>query len=387
MHSIKIVDSINKVKKDVWDALIEDNPFASHGWLKTIEETFIEDIRPNYILFEDSERLKGAAVYYYQVKTDTIETLDNLLFGRLKRLLSRLGLSFLPALICCPLLCHGHHLLISKEVGPEEKEIIMKGLLRTIEQIGSAKKLSIAFPNVMDHEDTLIALLKENGYHRVTHMPLSYMDIKWASFTEYLDFMKHFWRSANKAIKNEINRNRKEGVTIRPIEGLKEHEDRLYELLHEHYYRYNRKPFMFKRPFITKLKENLGKDVIFYVSLKKGTITGVSILLRKQKTAFGVMLGIDHEMAGNDFTYFNIAYYRPIMDAISERMTRLYFGLGMYKSKINRGCKIENISFYYKPFLFLNNIPVTLWFNFFSIWMKFKLPKVARQLSVRKLVN
>ncbi len=259
MHTIRIVESINRIKKEAWDALIEDNPFASHGWLKTVEETFIEDMRPNYILFEDSEMLKGAALCYYQAKTDTIETLDNLLFGRLERLFSRLGLSFLPTLICCPLLCNGQHFLISKKVGPGERDIIMKGLLRTIEQIGSTKKLSIAFPNVMDHEDTLITSLKEKGYHRAGHMPISYIDIEWTSFSGYLDYMKHFWRGANKAIKNEINRNRKEGVTIRPIEGLKEHEDRLYELLHDHYYKYNRKPYMFKKPFITKLKENLGR--------------------------------------------------------------------------------------------------------------------------------
>jgi predicted N-acyltransferase len=372
------VDSIEKVEKEAWDALIDDNPFASHGWLKTVEETYIEDMSPLYILFKDSERLKGAATCYYQTKTFNIETLDDLLLGRLKKASSKLELSFLPALICCPLFCHGQHFLISKDVAPEEEEMIMRELYHAIEQMGNKKEVSIAFPNVMAHENTLITILKEKCFQRVTHMPLSYIDIKWSSFTEYIYYIKHLWRGANKAIKNEINRNKKEGVTISPMEDPKGYEGRLYELLRKHYYRYNQKPFMFKRPFIKKLKENLGKDVILYVSLKKGTITGVGVLLKRRKIAYALMLGIDHEMSGNDFTYFNIAYYRPIMDAISERMARLYFGIGMYRPKISRGCETKNVSFYYKPYHSLKRLPVKLWFAVFSSWMKYKLLKATR---------
>jgi len=379
MQAIRIVNSIDKIKKEAWDALIEDNPFACHGWLKTVEEAFIEDMRPQYILFEDAESLAGAIVCYYQKKSDTVETLDDLLFGRLMRPLSRLGMSFLPALICCPYRCYGQHFLISKGLEPGQKELIMRELLRAVEQAGAGENLPLAFPNVMDKEEMLVRLLKEKGYHRAAHMPLSYLDIEWTSFTEYINHVKCFGKGTNKAINNEINRNRKEGVTISIMECPKEHEGRLYALLNDNYLRYNQRPFMFKMPFITKLKEYLGKDVLFYVSLKKGIITGVSILMKRQKTGYGFILGVDHEMAGNDFTYFNIAYYRPIMDAISEGMTRLHFGTAMYESKISRGCKMDNISFYYKPFHRLNNIPTKFWFTVFSSWMKYKLPKAVRK--------
>jgi hypothetical protein len=72
------------------------------------------------------------------------------------------------------------------------------------------------------------------------------------------------------------------------------------------------------------------------------------------------------------------------MDAISEQMTRLYFGPAMYESKMSRGCEIDNVSFYYKPFHRLTNIPVKFWFNIFSSWMKYKLPKAASRNLTRE---
>jgi len=381
MHIIRTLNSIEKVKRESWDALIDDNPFASHGWLKTVEETYIEDMRPRYILFEDAEKLAGATVCYYQKKSDIVETLDDLLFGRIRVPLSRLGFSFLPALICCPIFCYGQHFLILKGLRPVQKEFIMIELLRAVEQEGARERLPIAFPNVMESEDMLARLLKERGYRRTRHMSLSYIDIEWKSFPEYVNHVRHLRKGTNKAINNEINRNRKEGVIIRPIEDLKENEVRLYALLNDNYMRYNQRPFMFRLPFITKTKEHLGKDAVFYISLKKGVITGVSILMKRQKTGYGLLLGIDHEIAGNDFTYFNIAYYRPIMDAISEGMTRLYFGPAMYQSKISRGCKTDNVSLYYKPYQRITDIHVRIWFKIFSLWIRCKVPKAVRGRS------
>ena len=96
--------------------------------------------------------------------------------------------------------------------------------------------------------------------------------------------------------------------------------------------------------------------------------------------------GVDHGMSGNDFTYFNINYYRPIMDAISSGKTRMNYGRGMYELKRRRGCKVKNICFYYKPYNVKEKIMAKSLFPLRGMRMKKILPVDIREsLSNRSL--
>ncbi len=378
MHKIKIVNTIKELKKDEWDAMIGDNVFASYGWLKTVEETFIGDINPKYIIVLDSSKLIGASVCYLINKTDKGGYLDNLLLGRLKNFTLKLGISFLPIFLCCPMRCHGKHFLIAKEVDSKYKEIIADQLLTAIEKEASCHRLSVCFYNVMDDEVELIQLLKKRGYIRTLGFPLNYLDIEWSSFEGYKKYVKRNNRKKNyvsKVINYEINKNIKEGVVIRKLATLDGHEDRLLELVNYNSYKYSSTPFSFKKEFFKRLKDNLGKDVIFYVSVKNGIMTGMSILFKRNRIGYLPIVGVDHEQTGNDFTYFNITFYKPIIDAISEQITRLYYGKTMYALKAKRGCKINSTYIYYKPFNKFLKTAIQPWFALHSLWFKKKLYK------------
>ena len=379
MHKIKIVNTIKELKKDEWDAMIDDNVFSSYGWLKTVEETYTENVNPKYFIVQDPNELVGAAVCHVSDKANNVTNLDNILLGRLKNYTSRLGISFLPAFICCPVFCFGKHFLIKKSINIKKKEIIMNELLDTIENKASEHKLSLSFTNIMDNESELIQLLNKRGYNKTLRDPLNYLDIEWSSFSEYVNYLKGISNSAKRNVKTQINRNRKEGVVIERLEKPANYEDRLYELINNNYYKHSRTQFPFKREFFKKLKENLGEDAVIYVSFKKDRLTGVKVLLKRNNVGYMPLIGIDHEMAGNDFTYFNMCFYRPIMDAISDETKRLYCGLGMYELKARRGFKTSNLYIYYKSFNKTKNICTKPWFIFLSIWYKNKLPKRVKR--------
>ncbi len=118
---------------------------------------------------------------------------------------------------------------------------------------------------------------------------------------------------------------------------------------------------------------------MIYVSFKKDRLTGVKVLLKRNKVSYMRLIGIDHEMAGNDFTYFNIGYYRPIMDAISDKIKRLYYGPAMYEMKARRGCRTSDLYIYYKSFNKIKYIGIRPWFIFLSMWYKNKLPRIVRK--------
>jgi predicted N-acyltransferase len=375
MHSVNIVESITELKKREWDELAFDNVFASYGWLKTVEEAFAGKICPRYVVIKNSNRLVAVAVSYLFEKRRHVDDLDNILLGRLRRYVSNLGISFMPALICGPLFCYGKHFLVSSEASPEERRIATTELLDTIEGIATGRGLPVGFSGVMDDETELMRLLANRKYRKAIDLPLAFLDIKWGSFSEYVDHLKTISKKARKVVKNEINRNQKEGVVIKPLKGPENHEDRLGELVNDNAYRHNQRPFMFRQGFFAKLKENLGKEARFYVSIKHDAITGVCILLVRNKIGYLPMVGVDHNKTANDFTYFNISFYKPISDAISEGITVLYFGRGMYELKARRGCSSKNVYTYYNPFDNVKDRAVRLWFALLSAWNRCKVPK------------
>ena len=386
MFEVEIVDSITDVPQKGWDALnTDDNVFISYGWLKTAEETFSGDINPRYILVKDSDELCGAAACYIFNKTELVEDLDRLLFERFEHYAGVLGISFMPGFVCCPIFGYGSHFLIKGEAEWEERKAIITELLDAIEGVASTHRLSPSFIHVTDDERELQQLLKKRRYSRAVHMPVNYIDIAWESFKEYRAHLKKESKNIDKVIRNEMNRNENEGVTIRVLEGLGTYEGRLYELLNDHYCRHTHMPLMFRRGFLGKLKEALGEDAVFYVSFKEGVITGVCILLKGGKTGYLAMVGIDHEMAGNDFTYFNIAYYRPIMDAILNQTDRLYYGRGFYRLKAKRGCVTKKIYIYYKSLNGFRNIAARLWFAFISVWYHYILPETVKKPRIIKM--
>jgi len=157
-------------------------------------------------------------------------------------------------------------------------------------------------------------------------MPLCYLDIHWNSFNDYKAHIRSVSKNSWKSIKREMNKSKREGVLIRQLENVDFCEDRLDELVNMNINAYNRLPFMFSKAFYKRLKENLGNDATIYVAVKEGCITGVSISISKDGMISVPIAGVDHGMSGNDFTYFNITYYRPIMDAISSGKTRMNYG-------------------------------------------------------------
>jgi predicted N-acyltransferase len=378
MVEIRLYHHIDQIKRDEWDDMIPENVFVSHGWLKTIEETFQGNIQPIYLVAQRSKDLVGAAVCYI-MNEDSDPFLDYIIFGRARRMISRLGISFLPALICWPLFSFGSHLMVKEASDPEKKGDIVSQLLNVIERRQSAYKSSLIFLNVMDQESDLVRLFEERGYLRSLLPPINFLDIQWSSFSGYLDHLKGISRHSKKDIRYQMNKNRKAGVTIGQLEHIEGYEARLYRLISDNHYKYSGLPLMLKHNFLRKLKENLGKYAVIYVAFKDGRIIGTCYLLKRGKTGFVHMAGVDHEASGNDFTYFNLCYYRPIMDAISGNIKRLFFGREMYELKMRRGCKTSNTYIYYKPYGRLTYPFVKLWFAALEAWIRHRLPERAKK--------
>jgi hypothetical protein len=112
----------------------------------------------------------------------------------------------------------------------------------------------------------------------------------------------------------------------------------------------------------------MGADAVIFIARKGCHITGTHILLKRGEIGHQNMVGVDHDLAGNDFTYFNIVFYRPITDAIAWGIKRLWLGVAMYDLKRRRGCKLSPAYHFYKSTRPLKNRLVAPWFWLHSAW-------------------
>lgn len=340
--SVVVHTSITHVAQPDWDRMAGD-VHMSHGWLRTIEETFLAPVAHRYLLVMDKGVLIGAAVCHIQYPTNDSFTLDDAIFGRFKDFAAILGLSVLPSLVCGPLRGYGQHFLLPRDLTGEDRQTVTAILFDALEREAASLKLSISFNNVMAEEHELMQVMEQKSFNRTINFPLNYLDIQWSSQDEYLKFL------ANRKLTREVNRNRKAGVVITQIETVGSCQHRLHQLLNENYMKYNGKPLPMREDFSSLCKKYLGSETIVYVAVKEGAIIGTSFLFHRQDIAYVVDVGVDHATAGNDFTYFNLTYYRPTADAVRKRIKRIYYGTMMYAMKSRRGCATTPLYLYHKP--------------------------------------
>jgi len=341
--SVEMLGSISRVDRDEWDRLADD-VYMSHGWLRVIEEAFLDPVEHRYFLARAGDgRLLGAAVAHIHQPSGDVFTLDDSVFGRLKPIASRLGLSVMPSLICGPLRAYGQHMIFDGGIDTGERQAVASALLDAMQEEAAKRRVAMSFNNVMRQERELAEQLESRGFGHTVNFPLNYLDVCWNTPDDYHAFL------SKRKLKREINKNRREGVEITSLDSIGADDERLHELLNENYEKYNGKPLPVKTDFIRLCKNYLGAEAVVYVAKKKGRIVGTIVMFHRNGVAYVTDVGVDHAATGNDFTYFNLTYYVPVADAIEAGIARIHYGTMMYSMKSDRGCKTTEIHVYHRP--------------------------------------
>ena len=217
MERIYITDSIDNINKDDWDKLVVSEIFLNFGWLKTLEETYLQDFRYRYILLFDAEKLVGAVFGYIAAADKSVANIDNHLFGRLTPYAGKFRLSFLPALVCDTIFSTGVHFLICQAADPRRKAHITEKLLYGLEKEAKKLGLPLIFPHVATTEPDLINLLRRKRYCHTRIISGYQLDLTWKSFEGYLEHIKLRSKNMARHIRRELKINACNEVQIRRI--------------------------------------------------------------------------------------------------------------------------------------------------------------------------
>lgn len=368
-REIRIVDSINEADPGAWDALAGNRPQVAFGWLRTLEECQRSTARPKYVLVSDSNRLVAAATCYLDERRGGEGRIDELLLGRISGSAQRLGLSFLPAVVCGQLVGYATPLLVDRDRPALDRERLLAELVDAIEAFAGARRLPVCYRAVREDERSLSELLVRRGYHRTPVLWISRLDVQWRSFEGYLDSIGSFSRNMRANIRKEIGKNSRAGVVIEPILDPSSIEDRLHDLVDRHHQRLNGKPFLLTKGVFGRLKANLGKDAIICGAFKNAELVAVCATLCRGDVQDVTMLGVDQASCADDTTYFNLGYYQPIRHAIESGVRQLWFGAGLEKTKARRGCVRVRAHLYHHASSRARNLALTPWFRLHAAWM------------------
>jgi predicted N-acyltransferase len=369
--AIRTVRTIRDVDPAAWDRLADANPLLSHGWLRTAEDEWFEDVERVYFLLESDGRLVGAAACYVDGACAGAESVDDLLFGRLRS--SALGrvLSLQPALVCGFPWSLGPGCVTEAGASETRRGERVGLLVDAITRESLRRKCSAVFLSVTDNGDALARSLRANGYDGVRHEPIYTLDLEWPSFDAYCRGLPG--RNIRKNIRWELNKNRKQGVVIREIAAPFACEARLHEIVDRHYRRYGWPAFPYRQGWFQSMKENLGSAAVIATASRADIIVAVTVSLRKQHTRHMILACVDHGAAGNDLTHFNLAYYWPVDECIRRGDRRYVVGPGQHTSRTRRGYRPLNSYIYCRSPGAARRLVNRLWFRVLSAWLRKKV--------------
>jgi predicted N-acyltransferase len=316
----------------------------------------------------------AASVCYVLEPTSEVETLDDLIFGRLAAMTRRLGWSFLPAFVCGPAFGYGWHIGVDSTLGQEEAMTVRRLLLDALEAEAAARGLQLSFAEVSDQEGELQTLLRERRYLRSRNVPVAALDLRWPSFDDYLEALP---AKSRREFRRQINRNRNAGVVVERVDSVTGLEERLSELVDLNARKHNAFSFGLGPGFFGELTRTFGSNVRIFIARKSGGVAGVCVMLVQDGVAFPIVVGID-PASSSDYTYFHIAYNVPVADAIESGVQRMYYGRGMYDLKVRRGCVLID-TWIYSRAARPARMAIALWFGLASFWNRSKLSTRARR--------
>jgi predicted N-acyltransferase len=370
LHSLSDVDPCD------WDRLAGDNAFATYGWLLTVEQCSRGRVEPLYFVHREDDRLVATAVCYVASRADEVETLDDMVYGRMAGVARRLRLSTLPALVCGAPLGYGWHVGLDVRLAQADRHRVCASMIDAMEGVARQRRLNLNFVHLMQHERELAEALQTRDYLQHVNVPVAVLDIGWTSFDAYLDHLPPRTRSE---FRRQIKHNRAAGTTVDLVASMAPHDREVLSLFDANRWKHNRLRFAFDERCFASLDQHLHGRAKLLTATKGGSLTGACLVLEQGVCSYAVAVGIDQHRAAADYTYFHLTYNSVIADAIHSQRRRVYFGRGLYDVKLRRGCTLEN-TYVYSRASGAGRIATAAWFRLATSWNRLKLPPRARRI-------
>jgi predicted N-acyltransferase len=343
--TVTIHNHIDELNRKEWDDLVHDTMFHTVQWMGLLERSVREDITPYYVAVKKDENLVGAGVCYSSSKV-------------------LLRVRF-PCIACTYPFSENMSLFIKEG---EDDFTIFTVLYDALERIARKEKAQMMFIAYVS-DSRYLNYLKKKGFSLLKQMPLTYLDVKWKTFKEYLGSLP---RKAKKNIRHTLNKGKRQGLRLEHSHDFSGSEE-LFNLYSGALDRYRHENIV---PFTPAFYKNLETYVREYAYILRcyhnDDLVGHWMYFFDGNLASMTLSGV-REDARDYNAYFNICY-DAVREMIEKGCKKILFGAATYEVKRRIGCSMRRTIVSVKFQNPILNVALQLLTIVRNIWTERKFP-------------
>ncbi|MBV9582990.1 MAG: GNAT family N-acetyltransferase [Chloroflexi bacterium] len=305
--AIEVVQRIDDVDPQAWDALCSDNPFARHRWLR-LAEALLADYEPRYVLARRDGHLDAAAVLSIgrRFKHQTLER--------------RLGwaLRCFPLVRCAAPVTSSPGLLVAPRPGASD---VVPSLLAAIRRQALANRALFVTYGQSSADDPRWIPLSAAGFQQYGRQTDMLLPIAWDSTEEYLASLPG---SDRRKIGKLERRSIREGVTVERLRAPLENAAHLQQLIGSVLARHGTRD-VYVPDFLECAHSVCGDDLQVVAAWRDGEVIGCAVALREADTLVARWLGLDYARSWGTSTY-RLLIFRIVQLAIALGVRTLSLG-------------------------------------------------------------
>lgn len=333
-----IYTDLDELGEDRWNQLVTAESFyLSYPWLQTYPGS--DAYTPFYILVLDEGESPAAALPCYLVRNPDFYAPYNVydLFFDDVSAVSREDC--FPMLLCGTRSSYVNGVLWNSGLSMQQMQEVAQWIRSAVAELTrelNARLVAFLYLTTRATRTLVDCRLIEEPL--VAAAANCRLDLKFRDFENYLD---QFRSRRRWDIRRQIRRFERSEYEIKRLQ-LSQCMDMLVPLFLNLQHRYGHKTTqesavnMFRNQvrFLDRLST-------VYLCLSNDTPVGFSLFFRWHQSLYARVTGFDYDKLQNDFCYFNLVYYLPIMEALREGIHEIHYGTSAYEAKIKRGCLLE----------------------------------------------
>jgi predicted N-acyltransferase len=334
---IEQFDSISLIDTCEWDRLAGDDGLYSHAWLSVVEACPAEPTEFFYLLVRENGRLLGASSCQIRRASDSA-SLDKAFYGSAAPVARATGFGAMPAIVVGSRFGFSPPFIFDPLLSASQAEEVAGALIREIVERAECLRATVMLRNTKPQ--MFVDVLSRESFVATPDIPTTYIDIRWNAFSDFRRALKTVHPATEKAIRNQANRAKRDGVVLETITDPDLLPPGLFEVLDSHYRRLNHISLPFADSFLSEALRMLGDHADLTVARDPSGMLGVHFALRRGGVSHALLVGTATERARTTDTYFLLLNH-VMGRAIESADRRLYFGRMLYGVKMRRGCSIE----------------------------------------------
>jgi predicted N-acyltransferase len=324
-ESLRVLESLQGVDPQRWDALAAGNPTVCHAFLDSLHLSGCASAKsgwaPRFPTLWEGERLVGAAPLY--VKSHSYG--EYIFDWAWAEAYERHGIPYYPKLLCASPFtpATGPRLLAESS---EVRTRLARALLDLAKDSG-VSSLHVLFPSEED-----AAALRELKLLERSSVQFHWRNAGYGNFEEFLAALS---RDKRKKIRQERKRVAEEGVTVRRVTG-REASTRDWDFFHTCYrrtYREHRSTPYLTREFFGMIAERMPDAILLVIAERDGKPIAAALDLFGPDALYGRYWGSTEYVPG---LHFEACYYQALEFCI-ERGIPLFEGGAQGEHKHARG--------------------------------------------------